>query len=581
MGLWTKRVYGPPNFGHTFKYLQHQFSPQLDMPRQPNESQLILALQAIKRDPKLTVRAAARIYNVAHQTLLRRKQGMPSQRDTDPKRQLLTLLEEQALVQYILDQDSQGFPLRLVDVRDMANHLRRERDASPVGDTWPRRFIQRHPELSTRLTRRYDYQRALNEDPTIIDAWFALFRNVVAKYGINDADIFNFDETGFMMGLITATMVITSSDRSGKRKSVQPGNRELITAIQAVNALGWAVPPFVILPGQNHLATWYKDNPFPRDWVVSVTSNGWTNNERGMDWIRHFNLHTRGRTVGAFRLLILDGHESHHSVEFDLFCKENKIITLCMPSHASHILQPLDVGCFGPLKKAYGAQIANLVRSRVTHISKEDFFPAFFAAHNAAMTESNIKGGFRGAGLVPLDPEHVLSKLDVRLRTPSLPPSPPNTAGQWVSQTPNNPTEATSQAAYIKNRISRHQSSSPTGIYTAIDHFAKGMSKMSHEMVFLRAEVKELREANDRLSKRRKTKKTRLQDGGALTIGDATDRIEQRELGEQIQQEMRANGSRRPRAETRARRCGICHNTGHNARTCQLVEEASEEEGPE
>jgi hypothetical protein len=45
--------------------------------------------------------------------------------------------------------------------------------------------------------------------------------------------------------------------------------------------------------------------------------------------------------------------------------------------------------------------------------------PAFYAAFQAAMTEQNIKGGFKGAGLVPFDPESVVSKLDVQLQTPT------------------------------------------------------------------------------------------------------------------------------------------------------------------
>jgi hypothetical protein len=90
-----------------------------------------------------------------------------------------------------------------------------------------------------------------------------------------------------------------------------------------------------------------------------------------------------------------------------------------MPAHASHLLQPLDVGCFAVLKKAYGQQIEHLIRCDVDHVSKTEFFDAFYAAHKAAITESNIKGGFRGAGLAPFDPEHVISKLDVQLRTPT------------------------------------------------------------------------------------------------------------------------------------------------------------------
>ena len=92
-----------------------------------------------------------------------------------------------------------------------------------------------------------------------------------------------------------------------------------------------------------------------------------------------------------------------------------------MPAHASHLLQPLDVGCFSVLKNAYSREIEHLIRCSITHISKTEFFPAFYAAFQAAFTESNIQGAFRGAGLYPLDPETVISKLDVQLRTPTPP----------------------------------------------------------------------------------------------------------------------------------------------------------------
>ena len=62
--------------------------------------------------------------------------------------------------------------------------------------------------------------------------------NTIAKYGITLADIYNFDETGFMMGLITSGMVITGTERRRNPKSVQPGNREWVTVIQAINAEG-------------------------------------------------------------------------------------------------------------------------------------------------------------------------------------------------------------------------------------------------------------------------------------------------------------------------------------------------------
>ncbi|KAL2887326.1 hypothetical protein HOO65_050447 [Ceratocystis lukuohia] len=91
-------------------------------------------------------------------------------------------------------------------------------------DTIPK--SRRQPDLDMRFNRKYDYKRAKCEDPAIIRSWFTLVENTIAKYGISLADIYNFDETGFIMGVIAAGIVVTSADRHGKAKSVQLGSRE-------------------------------------------------------------------------------------------------------------------------------------------------------------------------------------------------------------------------------------------------------------------------------------------------------------------------------------------------------------------
>ena len=220
--------------------------------------------------------------------------------------------------------------------------------------------------------------------------------------------------------------------------------------IQGINAMGWAIPPFIIFAGKHHLTAWYKEDDIASTWAITVTENGWTTNKVGIKWLKHFDKHTKRCTVGSHRLLVLDGHESHDSLEFQKLCKEKRIITLCMPPHSSHLLQPLDVGCFSPLKKAYGRQVEDLMRGRISHITKTEFLPCFKAAFNASITKSNILGSFRGAGLVPLDPEAVVLKLEVRLRTPT-PPTVDD--GLWESKTPSNPIEFGSQSKLIRERI--------------------------------------------------------------------------------------------------------------------------------
>jgi hypothetical protein len=217
------------------------------------EGRLILALQALKNDPNLSVKRAASIYSVARSTLISRRAGVKSRRDIQPKSRKLSNSEESVIVQYILHLDSKGFPPRLSGVEDMANHLLAERSTERVGKHWVSNFIKRHPELVTRFNRRYDYQRAQCEDTTLIRGWFALLSNTIAKYGIQESDIYNFDETGFMMGIISTTLVVTTSEKAGRAKSRQPGNREWVTVIQGVNTTGWALPPFVVVKGSNIL----------------------------------------------------------------------------------------------------------------------------------------------------------------------------------------------------------------------------------------------------------------------------------------------------------------------------------------
>ena len=85
-----------------------------------------------------------------------------------------------------------------------------------------------------------------------------------------------------------------------------------------------------------------------------------------------------------------------------------------MPPHSSYLLQPLDVGCFAPLKQAYGRQIEHLMRMHINHETKLESLCGFREAFKASITAKNIQGGFAEAELVSYDPERVLSQLDVQ-----------------------------------------------------------------------------------------------------------------------------------------------------------------------
>jgi hypothetical protein len=96
------------------------------------------------------------------------------------------------------------------------------------------------------------------------------------QYRIADKDIYNFNKTGFAMGLVATAKVVTRSKRDSCLFLVQPGNREWVTSIKYINSIGWALPPCIIFKGKVYIKGWYKDNTLPHDWRIKVSANSWT-----------------------------------------------------------------------------------------------------------------------------------------------------------------------------------------------------------------------------------------------------------------------------------------------------------------
>ncbi|OCK77726.1 hypothetical protein K432DRAFT_460006 [Lepidopterella palustris CBS 459.81] len=68
------------------------------------------------------------------------------------------------------------------------------------------------------------------------------------------------------MGVVSIAKVVTGTDRAGRPRTAQPGNREWVTVIEAVNAQGIAIPPLVIFEAVIHQASWYGS--LPEDWSI-------------------------------------------------------------------------------------------------------------------------------------------------------------------------------------------------------------------------------------------------------------------------------------------------------------------------
>ena len=184
-------------------------------------------------------------------------------------------------------------------------------------------------------------------------------------------------------------------------------------------------------------------------------------------------------------------------------------------------------------------------------------------------TSNNCKKAFEAAGLVPIDAQRVIDRLNVRLYTPpqeALPETP------WQSKTPSNSYEFGSQSKLVKDSFVR----SPTTAQESFSKLIKGAEEMLHKNVLMEARVRELEEQLAEVIKRRGRKRKRIQTGGTLDFGAGASQAAKNTAASRTVSKKASGEGRQEKAQPGQRRCGTCRETGHNARTCQKeVEEDS------
>ncbi|KAF1999405.1 DDE-domain-containing protein, partial [Amniculicola lignicola CBS 123094] len=269
---------------------------------------------------------------------------------------------------------------------------------------WVTRFIKRH-DLAAIYAPTLDANRAYNHDPKTIDDFFKLLKSTKRKHWPQPANMWNMDKKGCMLGQAQAAKVVVGASTTQKKRAFiqQPGNQELVTAIECVSAAGVVIDPLIVFKGKFHQDKWVQMDGGRSGWSYALSQKGWTDDELGLEWLKIFEQATRPALPREKRLLIMDNHGSHLTGKFLRFAIDHKIIVLCFPPHTTHLLQPLDVGLFGPLQTHYTKLVAAAVRfGGVGGVDKALFLEYYHEARELAFTKDNIERAWANTGLHPL-----------------------------------------------------------------------------------------------------------------------------------------------------------------------------------
>jgi hypothetical protein len=333
-----------------------------------SEDTLTTALIAYRNGEYTSTRKCAYAFNIPRSTSLDRLSNRTSYIKSHESQKILSTTEEGTLIKTIVRLSKSGYPITLLLTRDLAEEIRLSRfrlsstptSYPPISKRWIDKFRERYPELKTVYSRSLDASRFEGLNYPVVNAYFDALTDLFLENSYPSDAIFNVDETGFALGTTLPSKVLIKRGDTIAFKKIS-GRQEWITAIECIGASGVALPPLLIFKAKYTNTAWIPAST-PKNWKFSTSTSGWTSDNHAYEWLTTlFEPETR-RNDGKRRLLLLDGHGSHLTARFIAFCIDKSIDLVVLPPHTSHILQPLDVGVFRPLKRALSAEIEKLFR---------------------------------------------------------------------------------------------------------------------------------------------------------------------------------------------------------------------------
>ena len=110
-------------------------------------------------------------------------------------------------------------------------------------------------------------------------------------------------------------------------------------------------------------------------------------------------------------MLLIDKYLSHLTQQFIQYTPSRKIILVALLPYLTHKLQPLDIGCFGPLQHYYSIQVNDFYRYSHVGINKEYFIKLYSVAHVQAFIRKTIYNAQKATSLLLYNPTAILKTL--------------------------------------------------------------------------------------------------------------------------------------------------------------------------
>ena len=135
-------------------------------------------------------------------------------------------------------------------------------------------------------------------------------------------------------------------------------------------------------------------------------------------------------------VLLVDRHDSHLDLETFQLAQKNGICLYALLKNATHLVQPADVGLFGPMKKSWYKSVREFSqRNPNSDINKRNFCSVFKGTWEDVMSPSVLVSAFRKSGIYPLNRNQASGEVLVPSTKPSNEEDSPETGSTQTTAT--------------------------------------------------------------------------------------------------------------------------------------------------
>lgn len=133
--------------------------------------------------------------------------------------------------------------------------------------------------------------------------------------------------------------------------------------------------------------------------LIKLSPKGWINSELFLEWLNFFiTAIPPERPV----VLLMDSHSAHIGAEVLKVAKDNQVYLFTFPAHCTHLLQPLDVGLFKPLKRYWRDSMNRYMSNNPRDApNRSNFHSIMNPGIISAFTKKNIENALKKTRRMP------------------------------------------------------------------------------------------------------------------------------------------------------------------------------------